>query len=152
MLAIFFAWFAAAQVDLTPSGSSWTAVGPYNIFNGNSSRYWGEAGTLASAASPKANPELIYAGGQNNGVSSGVIRTTDGGLTWHRKSRGLWDTRISAVWVHPDDPSGKHVFAGTRARSAASQFSGLSIQRPLNSAASQLSGLSIQRPLNSAAS
>ena len=27
----------------------------------------GESGTLASAASPKANPKLIYAGGSNNG-------------------------------------------------------------------------------------
>ena len=71
----------------------------YNLFNGNSSRFWGEAGTLASAASPKTNPNLIYAGGQNNGVSSGVIRTTDAGLHWERKSRGLWDTAVSAVWV-----------------------------------------------------
>ena len=100
-------------VSLHPQGGDWTRLGPYNIFNGNSSRYWGEAGTLASAASPKTNPNLIYAGGQNNGVSSGVIRTTDAGLHWERKSRGLWDTAVSAVWVHPDDPWGAHVFAGT---------------------------------------
>ena len=42
-----------------------------------------------------------------------MIRTTDAGLHWERKSRGLWDTAVSAVWVHPDDPTGAHVFAGT---------------------------------------
>ena len=25
----------------------------------------------------------------------------------------MWDTRILGVWVHPDDPSANHVFAGT---------------------------------------
>ena len=35
-------------VTLEQRGGSWTRLGPYNIFNGNSSRYWGEAGTLAS--------------------------------------------------------------------------------------------------------
>ena len=39
----------------------------------------GEAGTLACAASPAANPNVIYAGGQNNGVSSGILKTIDGG-------------------------------------------------------------------------
>ena len=56
---------------------------------------------------------MIYAGGQNNGVSSGVIKTIDGGKHWTRTSKGLWDTRILGVWVHPDDAQGKHVLAGT---------------------------------------
>ena len=52
-----------------PGGGPWTRLGPRNIFDavdadGNPA---GEAGTLTSAASPKANPNLIYAGGQNNG-------------------------------------------------------------------------------------
>ena len=41
----------------------------------------GEAGTLADAVSPAANPSLIYAGGQNNGASSGVLKSTDMGRT-----------------------------------------------------------------------
>ena len=61
----------AAALPASPK-SPWTPVGPYNIYNGNSTTFWGEAGTLASAASPQANHSLIYAGGQNNGVSSGV--------------------------------------------------------------------------------
>ena len=51
-------------------------AGPWNIFDDKDIK--GEAGTLACAASPAANPDLIYAGGQNNGVSSGIIKTTDG--------------------------------------------------------------------------
>ena len=43
----------------------------------------------------------------------GVIKTVDGGLHWTRQSKGLWDTRILGVWIHPDDPKGGHVFAGT---------------------------------------
>ena len=41
------------------SGSDWTRIGPWNIFDGTDptkSPSMGEAGTLASAASPKANP------------------------------------------------------------------------------------------------
>jgi len=68
---------------------------------------------VACAASPAGNPNVIYAGGQNNGVSSGVIKTIDGGKHWTRTSKGLWDTRILGVWVHPDDAQGKHVLAGT---------------------------------------
>ena len=111
---------AAASVVATPTppsgGDTWEHVGPWNLFDGTNptvSSGMGEAGTLASAASPAAVPDLIYAGGQNNGVSSGVIKTIDGGLHWTRQSKGLWDTRILGVWIHPDDPKGGHVFAGT---------------------------------------
>jgi hypothetical protein len=47
------------------AGSDWTRLGPWNIFNGvdpTKSPTMGESGTLASAASPAANPDLIYAG------------------------------------------------------------------------------------------
>ena len=71
------------------------------------------AGTLADAASPASNPKLIYTGGSNNGASSGILRTTDGGLTWLRKSKGLFDTRIYSVLLHPSDPTGAHLLAGT---------------------------------------
>jgi hypothetical protein len=93
------------------AGGAWDRIGPWNIFNDKDLR--GEAGTLACAASPKAHPEVIYAGGQNNGVSSGILKTVDGGVHWARKSRGLWDSRVLGVWVHPDEAAGTHVFAGT---------------------------------------
>lgn len=96
----------------TSLATPWDRVGPWNIFNAKDPLL-GESGTIASAASPKANPGVIYAGGQNNGVSSGIIKTVDGGKHWVRKSKGLWDTRVLGVWVHPDDPMGSHVFAGT---------------------------------------
>ena len=92
------------------AGGAWDRIGPWNIFDDKDIK--GEAGTLACAASPASHPEIIYAGGQNNGVSSGVLKTVDGGKHWSRKSRGLWDSRV-LVWVHPDDDSGAHVFAGT---------------------------------------
>ena len=68
----------------------------------------GEAGTLATAASPAGNPKLIYAGGKNNGASSGVLKSTDGGRHWVKASSGLLDTRVHALFVHPDDPHGRH--------------------------------------------
>jgi hypothetical protein len=92
-------------------GGPWDRVGPWNIFDDKDLK--GEAGTLACAASPKANPDLIYAGGQNNGVSSGIIKTTDGGVHWTRHSNGLWDTAVLGVWCHPADLTCNHVLAGT---------------------------------------
>jgi len=99
-------------------GSAWTRVGPHNIFNayndgGKGKLPMGEGGTLAGASSLATSPNIIYAGGQNNGVSSGIIKTIDGGKTWTRQSNGIWDTRILGVWVHPDDTTGNHVFTGT---------------------------------------
>ena len=92
-------------------GTTWDRIGPWNIFDDKDLK--GEAGTVACAASPAGNPNVIYAGGQNNGVSSGIIKTIDGGKHWTRNSKGLWDTRILGVWVHPDDAQGNHVLAGT---------------------------------------
>jgi len=89
----------------------WEHVGPWNFFDDVEEN--GESGTLDCAASPAKSPHVIYTGGQNNGVSSGVLKTTDGGKHWLRKSKGLWDTRILGVWVHPDDALGDRVFAGT---------------------------------------
>jgi len=103
---------AAHMTPLPHSVSAWDRIGPWNLFN-DKDPLKGEAGTIACAASPAANPDVIYAGGQNNGVSSGIIKTTDGGKHWARKSKGLWDTRVLGVWVHPDEPSGSHVLAGT---------------------------------------
>jgi photosystem II stability/assembly factor-like uncharacterized protein len=96
-------------------GGGWDRIGPYNIFDAIDTKGapTGEAGTLACAASPASNPDLIYAGGQNNGVSSGIIKTIDGGKHWTRSSAGLWDTRILGVWLHPGDKSGNHVLVGT---------------------------------------
>ena len=93
------------------AGGPWDRIGPWNIFDDKRTPPQGEAGTLANAASPRSKPHIIYAGGQNNGVSSGIIKTVDGGVHWTRNSKGLWDTRISGVWIHPDDDD--YIFAGT---------------------------------------
>ena len=49
---------------------------------GDDAQGQGYAGTLADAVSPHSNPDLIYAGGHNNGASSGVLKSTDRGQTW----------------------------------------------------------------------
>jgi len=100
------------------NANAWDRVGPHNIFNaysagGKGNLPMGEGGTIAGASSLEAQPNIIYAGGQNNGVSSGIIKTVDGGQHWVRKSSGIWDTRILGVWIHPDDSSAQHVFVGT---------------------------------------
>ena len=70
-------------------GSPWERVGPRDIFDDIHGR--GQSGTLATAVSPAENPSLIYTGGQNNGASSGVMKTTDMGTTWVQASNGLFD-------------------------------------------------------------
>ena len=94
-----------------PGQDFWEHVGPRNIFDDVENR--GEAGTLADAASPILHPDIIYTGGKNNGASSGVLKTVDRGKTWVPSSNGLLDTRVSALFVHPDDSSGNHVLVGT---------------------------------------
>ena len=96
-----------------PKGSSglWERVGPRNIFDDESNR--GESGTLATAASPEGNMNIIYTGGQNNGASSGVLKSVDMGATWVTTSNGLFDTRIQGLYVYPGDVEGKHVLCGT---------------------------------------
>ena len=91
--------FAAGATD-------WKVVGPFNI--GDDINMHGEAGTLADAASPAGNPNIIYAGGQNNGASSGVLKSIDGGRHWIKASNGLFNTRVEGL--HVCDWEGQHVF------------------------------------------
>ena len=72
--------FAGLCVGATAlgNGSAWERVGPWNIFDDKFNN--GESGTLACAASPEQNPHIIYAGGQNNGVSSGILKSVNGGM------------------------------------------------------------------------
>lgn len=90
-----------------PKGTTgpWALLGPTNI--GDDVSLQGEAGTLADAASPAANPKIMYAGGQNNGASSGVHRSLDGGAHWEVKSKGMWSTKVEGV--HVVDSMGAHV-------------------------------------------
>ena len=77
------------QIIALGAGGPWDRIGPWNIFDDKRTPPQGEAGTLANAASPRSKPHIIYAGGQNNGVSSGIIKTVDGGVLWTRNSKGL---------------------------------------------------------------
>ena len=115
MVALHLLTLAGAAVGTTAGGAQlltpWEHVGPRNIFDDEDMN--GEAGTLAGAASPAANPGLIYAGGRNNGASPGVLKSTDRGRHWVKASHGLLDTRINAIFLHPGQPSGSHVLVGT---------------------------------------
>lgn len=92
-------------------GTPWELVGPWNIFDDKNNK--GEAGTLAAAASPKANPNIIYTGGHNNGVSSGIFKSVDGGVHWTNNSTGLFASHVWGIHIHPSDPQGRHVLVGT---------------------------------------
>lgn len=46
-------------------------------------------------------------------MSSGVLKSVDGGAHWTVNSSGIWDTHIWGVFVHPSDPQGNHVLVGT---------------------------------------
>jgi photosystem II stability/assembly factor-like uncharacterized protein len=45
------------------------------------------------------SPDVIYTGGQNNGASSGVLKSIDGGKHWVVASMGLFDTRIKSLGI-----------------------------------------------------
>jgi hypothetical protein len=94
-----------------PKGTtgSWESIGPWNI--GDDIYINGEAGTLADASSPVDNPHIIYTGGQNNGASSGILKSVDYGRHWTLASNGMYITRIHGVYVV--DRKGDHVLATT---------------------------------------
>ena len=98
-----------AMFLLAAVAAPWDKIGPRNI--GDDARGQGYAGTLADAVSPLSNPSLIYAGGHNNGASSGVLKSTDRGKTWVPRCDGLWDTTIASLLILDD--AGEHVLAGT---------------------------------------
>ena len=99
----------APPPPLPPKGNTgpWERLGPWNI--GDDIYDAGEAGTLADAASPAKNPDVVYAGGQNNGASSGVLKSIDRGRHWRPMGNGMFVTRIEAVYIV--DELGQHVLA-----------------------------------------
>ena len=98
-----------ATTALLITAAPWEKLGPHNI--GDAVNGQGYAGTLADAASPLANPKLIYTGGHNNGAASGVLKSLDRGQTWIPMCNGLWDTTIGSLIIVDD--KGDHVLAGT---------------------------------------
>eukprot|EP00937_MAST-01D_sp_MAST-1D-sp2_P005083 g5083.t1 len=73
-------------------------------------RQWSANGEKLRAleVSPPANPNIIYAGGQNNGASSGVLKSADGGAHWTVASNGMFNTRVQALGIV--DKEGDHVY------------------------------------------
>lgn len=91
------------------SAAPWEKIGPRNIWDAVDGQ--GYSGTLADAVSPLSNPNLIYAGGHNNGAASGVLKSTDRGKTWVPYCNGLWDTTVASLIIL--DEAGDHVLVGT---------------------------------------
>ena len=92
-----------------PTGTTgpWIKIGPYNI--GDDIHQNGEAGTMADAVSPPNNPLLMFAGGQNNGASSGVVKSVDGGKHWTVASAGIFTTKIEGLHIVDYDGESKHI-------------------------------------------
>lgn len=90
------------------ASGSWEYVGPWNI--GDDVTGHGESGTLADAVSPASNPKLIFTGGQNNGASSGVLKSVDGGEHWTYSSKGMYETKVMSLGLA--DATGDHVYVG----------------------------------------
>ena len=62
-------------------------------------------------SSPVSNPNLIYAGGKDNGASSGVLKSVDMGRHWKLSSHGMFNTAIESLYIRDD--KGDHLFCGT---------------------------------------
>jgi hypothetical protein len=91
------------------TNTPWKSIGPWNI--GDDIHNGGEAGTIAPAVSPFANPDIIYMGGHNNAAASGVLKSVDRGEHWAKVNIGLFDTRIYGLFLV--DSVGDHVLVGT---------------------------------------
>jgi len=92
------------------SNTTWQQIGPSNI--GDSvAPYGGESGQLMDAASPFGNPNVIYAGGDKNGGSTGVLKSVDKGQHWFKAS--MFEARVRAFFIVDQDKNGDHVLCGT---------------------------------------
>ncbi len=67
-------------------------------------------GRVYTMAAYPANPDLMFAGG----LDQGVFVTTNGGTTWTQRNNGLNNIQVQALAVAPDNPIGfQYVYAGT---------------------------------------
>ena len=74
----------------------------------------------AVAVNP-ADSRVIYAGTNDHpfhddSVPAGLLKTSDGGVTWHKENRGLSLRKILSITVDPRDPS--RIYVGTSGNSA----------------------------------
>ena len=88
---------ALHSVSLVMAQGGWEAVGPEGGF----------AWDLAISPS-YASDATVFAG-----VTGGVLRSLDGGDTWHRADRGLDDEFVPAIALSPGFEADGTLFAGT---------------------------------------
>jgi photosystem II stability/assembly factor-like uncharacterized protein len=88
---------AAAPPAAAPPG--WSAHGP-------------EGGTVSAVELDRRRPSVLYAGT----LGAGMFKSTDGGATWRRSSRGLPpDTLVLSLELAPSDPSTLYLRAASPA-------------------------------------
>jgi hypothetical protein len=88
---------AAAPPAVAPPG--WSAHGP-------------EGGTVSAVELDPRHQSVVYAGT----TGAGLFKSTDGGATWRRSSRGLPpDTLVLSLELVPSDPSTLYLRAASPA-------------------------------------
>ena len=88
-------------------GSTWTALGPAPIPNGQTTPSVAVSGRVTAIAIHPLTPTIVYVGT----AQGGLYRTLDGGTTWTPLMDSAQTLAIGAVTIDPVNPS--TVFVGT---------------------------------------
>ncbi|SPF44155.1 exported hypothetical protein [Candidatus Sulfotelmatobacter kueseliae] len=86
---------------------SWTSLGPRHIYTNFLSGTYG-AGQIAAIAVNNANPSIIYAGCAGwfgPASSTGIYKTTNGGVNWTPSDTGLTDPAVAVIWLDQANPN-----------------------------------------------
>ncbi|MFK8014208.1 MAG: hypothetical protein AB8G17_02040 [Gammaproteobacteria bacterium] len=104
--------------------------------------FFGGNVVLEAVKASDNNPDVIYVG-SSDFSSGGVFKSTDGGVTWSRKSGdGIpGPTRVFSVAVHPDNPD--IVFVGDTSSTRFSTDGGDTWQFPATGTSGQIEALYI---------
>ena len=107
------------------SFSSWTAIGPYPIPNGQTTTISTPvSGRVSAIAVHPTNPNIVYVGA----AQGGVWRTMDGGATWVAIFDNAASLAIGALALAPTDPTILYVGTG-EANGSADSFFGVGLYR-----------------------
>jgi hypothetical protein len=104
-------YYGAGVLKSTNGGNTWTQLGASTFFGPfNSGFSPGGGARIGALAVSRTNPSVILAGVQifvrtNNGATSGIYRSADGGTTWTRVLSGAAGTEVVF------DPNGTTAYA-----------------------------------------
>ncbi|HWX40939.1 MAG TPA: hypothetical protein VN345_07295 [Blastocatellia bacterium] len=110
---------AARGVEPQLSSTSWTAIGPAPIPNGQTVGVLNPvSGRVTAIAVNPVNPNIAYVGA----AQGGVYRTLDGGATWASLFDNALTLSIGAIAISPINPTTVFVGTGERNHSGDSFF------------------------------